>query len=276
MSPLTSRQQWSAGALALLFHAVFFLALVFSVSWRQTPSLPVMAELWTSLPAPPVQAEPRPLPPPPKPAEVNPEPSQAKPEPSPVKPEPSKADALKAKEAAKQREAELQRIEQEKKRLKLEQEKKLEAERKQKEEAARKKAMEERKRALDKALAEQMDSELAQEAAQLNQMRQQQQVSAARNKLIADYQERIRQKIRSYIRLPRNLTGNPEAVFRVELLPNGEVQRAVLVRQSGQPAYDQEVERAILKASPLPMPPDAAAAASFRSGLTLKFRPQEG
>lgn len=269
MSPLSARQQWSAGALALLFHAVFFLALVFSVSWRQTPSLPVMAELWTSLPAPPVQAEPRPLPPP-KPAEVKPEPSQAK-------PEPSKADiALKAKEAAKQREAELQRIEQEKKRLKLEQEKKLEAERKQKEEAARKKAMEERKRALDQALAEQMDSELAQEAAQLNQMRQQQQASTARNKLIADYQERIRQKIRSHIRLPRNLTGNPEAVFRVELLPNGEVQRAVLVRQSGQPAYDQEVERAILKASPLPMPPDPAAAASFRSGLTLKFRPQEG
>ncbi|TCS74064.1 cell division and transport-associated protein TolA [Sulfuritortus calidifontis] len=271
MSPLTSRQQWSAGALALLFHAVFFLALVFSVSWRQAPSLPVMAELWTSLPAPPVQAEPRPLPPPPpKPAEVNPEPS-------PAKPEPSKADiALKAKEAAKQREAELQRIEQEKKRLKLEQEKKLEAERRQKEEAARKKAMEERKRALDRTLAEQMDSELAQEAAQLNQMRQQQQASAARNKLIADYQERIRQKIRSYIRLPRNLTGNPEAVFRVELLPNGEVQRAVLVRTSGQTAYDQEVERAILKASPLPMPPDPAAAASFRSGLTLKFRPQEG
>lgn len=269
MSPLTARQQWSAGALALLFHAAFFLALVFSVSWRQTPSLPVMAELWTSLPAPrpAPQAEAKPLPPPPKPAPAKPEP----------KPEPTKAEiALKAKEEAKRREAEQQRIEQEKQRLKLEQEKKLAAERKQKEDAARKKALEERKRALDQALAEQTDSELAQEAAQLNQMRQQQQASAARNKLIADYQERIRQKIRGYIRLPRNLTGNPEAVFRVELLPNGEVQRAVLVRQSGQPAYDQEVERAILKASPLPMPPDPAAAASFRSGLTLKFRPQEG
>jgi colicin import membrane protein len=273
VSPLSSRQQWSAGALALLFHAVFFLALVFSVSWRQTPSLPVMAELWTSLPAPrpAPQAEAKPLPPP-KPAPAKPEPSQAKPE-----PEPTKADiALKAKAEAKRREAEQQRIAQEKQRLKLAQEKKLEAERKQKEEAARKKVLEERKRALDKALAEQMDSELAQEAANLSQLQQRQQAATARNKLIADYQERIRQRIRGYIRLPRNLTGNPEAVFRVELLPNGEVQRAVLVRTSGQTAYDQEVERAILKASPLPMPPDPAAAASFRSGLTLKFRPQEG
>ncbi|NWG86979.1 MAG: cell envelope integrity protein TolA [Hydrogenophilaceae bacterium] len=267
MTPLSSRQQWSAGALALLFHAVFFLALVFSVSWRQLPNQPVMAELWTSLPAPQpmpaVQAEPKPLPPPPKPAEV--------------KPEPSKADiALKAKQEAKRREAEQQRIAQEKQRFKLEQEKKLEAERKQKEEAARKKALEERKRALDKALAEQAESELAQESANLSQLQQRQQAATARNKLIADYQERIRQKIRGHIRLPRNLSGNPEAVFRVELLPNGEVQRAVLVRTSGQTAYDQEVERAILKASPLPMPQDPAAAASFRNGLTLKFRPQEG
>jgi colicin import membrane protein len=79
------------------------------------------------------------------------------------------------------------------------------------------------------------------------------------------------------VRLPHRLTGNPEAVFQVTLLPNGEVVRVTLVKSSGQPAYDSEVERAILKASPLPLPPEKDAAAVFRDGLTLKFRPfQDG
>jgi colicin import membrane protein len=47
------------------------------------------------------------------------------------------------------------------------------------------------------------------------------------------------------------------------------------VKSSGQPAYDSEVERAILKASPLPLPGEKEAAAVFREGLTLKFRPLE-
>lgn len=258
MTPLSSREQFSAGALALLFHVVLFMALVFSVSWRQLPSLPAQAELWTSLPAPkvqpkpPAQVEPPPKPTPePEPAKADialqpkkkPEPPKPQPKPEPVKPEP-KPEPKKP-------------------------EPKPEPDKKQLEREAQRKA-------LEKALADQADSELAQEAAQLDKLRQQQQSTAGRDKMIADYQERIRQKIRGYIRLPGNLTGNPEAVFQVFLLPNGEVQRVVLTRSSGQPAYDQEVERAILKASPLPMPPDAAVAAGFRSGLVLKFRPKDG
>lgn len=259
MTPLSPREQLSAGALALLFHVVLFLALVFSVSWRQTPNLPAVAELWASLPepraVPPARVEAKLVPPPPKP-EAPPEPvkadiavQQAKKKPEPPKPEPKPEPAKKpeAKPEPKKAEPDKRQIEREA-----------------------------QKKAVDKALTEQADSELAQEAAQLNQMRQQQQTAAARDKLIADYQDRIRQKIRGYLRLPHNLTGNPEAVFQVFLLPDGEVQRVVLARTSGQPAYDQEVERAIIKASPLPMPPDPAAAASFRNGLMLKFRPKEG
>jgi colicin import membrane protein len=77
------------------------------------------------------------------------------------------------------------------------------------------------------------------------------------------------------VRLPQKLVGNPEAVFQVTLLPNGEVLRVTLVKTSGQPVYDAEVERAILKASPLPLPGDKGAAAPFRDGLILKFRPLE-
>lgn len=253
MTPLSPREQFSAGALALLFHVVLLLALVFSVSWRQTPNLPAVAELWSSLPAPQARVEAKPVPPPPRP-EALPEPvkadiavQQAKKKLEPPKPEPEPIKKPEPKPEPKKVEPDKRQIEREA-----------------------------QKKALDKVLAEQMDSELAQEAAQLNQMRQQQLASAGRDKLIADYQDRIRQKIRGYLRLPHNLTGNPEAVFQVFLLPNGEVQRVVLARTSGQPAYDREVERAILKASPLPMPPDPAAAASFRNGLMLKFRPKEG
>jgi colicin import membrane protein len=40
------------------------------------------------------------------------------------------------------------------------------------------------------------------------------------------------------------------------------------------PAYDAAVERAILKASPLPLPPDPALFQQFRD-LHLRIRPKE-
>jgi colicin import membrane protein len=129
---------------------------------------------------------------------------------------------------------------------------------------------------LEKALAEEMAAELAQERSSLAEAQQQAAAAAARDKMILDYRGRISLKIRGLLRLPPNLKGNPEAVFKVKLLPNGEVLGVTLVKSSGQPAYDQEVERAILKASPLPLPPDREAAAAFRENLQLKFRPLEG
>lgn len=257
MTPLSSREQFSAGALALLFHVVLFMALVFSVSWRRMPELPAQAELWTSLPAP--KAPSRPVPP----VKVEPKPEPA--------PEPPKADiALQPKKKPEPPKPE-PKPEPEKPKPEVKPEpKKVEPDKKQLEREAQRKA-------LEKALAEQADSELAQEAAQLNQMRQQQAAAASRNKLIDDYRAKIVQKVRGYLRLPPNITGNPEAVFRVDLLPNGElVGTPVLVKSSGHALYDREVERAIIKASPLPLPPDREAAAAFRNGLTLKFRPKEG
>jgi colicin import membrane protein len=66
--------------------------------------------------------------------------------------------------------------------------------------------------------------------------------------------------------------GNPEAEFDVIQLPGGEVLGAKLKRGSGNTAYDNAVERAILKAQPLPKPPDPAL---FTRELNLTFRPQE-
>ena len=58
------------------------------------------------------------------------------------------------------------------------------------------------------------------------------------------------------------------------LLPGGEVLGVKTERPAAAiAAWDTAVERAILKAQPLPLPPDPALFKDFRE-LNLKFRPQ--
>jgi colicin import membrane protein len=66
------------------------------------------------------------------------------------------------------------------------------------------------------------------------------------------------------------MTGNPEAIFDVVQLPTGEIIDVQLRKSSGVHAYDDAVQRAILKSTPLPRPdrPDL-----FQRQLTLRFRP---
>ncbi|MCX7170577.1 MAG: energy transducer TonB [Proteobacteria bacterium] len=109
---------------------------------------------------------------------------------------------------------------------------------------------------------------IAQEMSQIKAV----QAASARNKAIADYIGRIRGKIKGNIVLPPDLKGNPEAVFDVVQLPSGEILSAKLKKSSGHGGYDTAVERAILKASPLPKP---EASDLFSRGLELKFRPLE-
>lgn len=108
------------------------------------------------------------------------------------------------------------------------------------------------------------------EAAMQKQLAQS--ASAARSKALADYQAKIRAKVRGNILLPRDIEGNPEAVFDVVQLPTGEVLSATLRKSSGHRGYDEAVERAILKSSPLPKPEQAEV---FSRELQLKFRPQD-
>lgn len=265
-----SYQHLSSGGLALVVHGLFLLALVVSVSWKNLPHLPVQADLWAALPEPlPLQPEPLPEPAPP-PAQT---PSQ-----------PSEADiALRKAEQEKQRQAEEE--------LRKQQEaRKLEA-RRQAEEKSRKEREEferaelaEQERVkreftrmqVEREMALQMQAELEREAAQVKAMQEQAARTERRERLIDDFKRRIQSKIQAYVRLPQRLNGNPEAVFQVTLFANGEVRNVTLVKSSGQPAYDVEVERAILKASPLPLPNEKEAAAVFRGGLELKFRPFDG
>ncbi len=98
------------------------------------------------------------------------------------------------------------------------------------------------------------------------------QLSAARNKAIADYLGRIRGKIRGNIVLPPDIKGNPEAVFEVTQLPSGEVINVKLKKSSGHPTLDAAVERAILKSSPLPKPEQGDV---FDRLLNIPYRPRE-
>jgi colicin import membrane protein len=113
--------------------------------------------------------------------------------------------------------------------------------------------------------------QIADEEKQLAQ-RQQAQAANARNKALATYSDRIRAKIRGNIVLPPELKGNPTAVFDVVQLPSGEVISARLAKTSGYTAYDDAVERAIWKSSPLPRPDDPSL---FERSLRLTFCPRE-
>lgn len=244
-------RKWAL-ALAVLVHLIFAAVLVFGVDWQTKEAAPVMAELWNSLPAPepkPV-SKPEPEPEPAPRPEPKPQPKPVpKPEPKLEQPKPVKADIeLKDKEKKRKEEA-LKKAEAEKKlkeRVLKEQHAMLEAE----------------QEALNK-------QRVAAEAA-----RQQVAAQTAAQRLMNDAISRISSHIRRFIIMPPDVVGNPQAEFEVSLIPTGEVLNVKLSRSSGNPAYDNAVERAIRKASPLPLPNDPSLVGRFRE-LKLKFRPTE-
>ena len=60
------------------------------------------------------------------------------------------------------------------------------------------------------------------------------------------------------------------AQVRIVLLPDGEVRSILFLKRSGNQAFDASIEAAINKASPLPVPSDAALFNQFRS-VTFNF-----
>jgi colicin import membrane protein len=100
------------------------------------------------------------------------------------------------------------------------------------------------------------------------------QAAAARNKALNEYIGRIQATIRRNIpeSAIEGIPGNPAAVVDVVQLPTGEVLSVRIRKSSGYPRYDDAIERAILKASPLPLP---ASREMFQRALELTFRPQD-
>lgn len=253
-----------AGLLALVVHALFFMLLVMSFNWRSVEPLQLDdVELWDSLPAPvaiappppPVPPEPKPAPkiePEPKPEPPPPEPKaeivvKKKPEPKPPKkPEPKQEEkpkpdpALKAKEEEKKREEALRKLQQE--------------------------------LLNDDPSEANLQQETQQLAAERKAEEARKQAAAASNGVIVDARAKIMRKI--YSRMNRQPCGSAVPVYKISLLPTGELAgKPKLVSSSGISACDDAASRAILQAEPLPLPESPELFSNFRD-LTVTFKPE--
>jgi colicin import membrane protein len=282
-----SRDKRISRALAVGMHVLFVLLLVFGVSWQQRHAEPTaVVDLWSALPPPKQEA---PVPPPPKPVVKEPPKPLPKPEAKPVpKPEAKPVPKPEAKPVPKADIALKDKLEKERKlkeQQELERRKERELERRKEEDAKKLKAQqqaearkkEDEKRKLEKErVAEEAEAkrQAAEKQALADKLAKEQ--AAAQKRIYDEYVRQISNKIKRYIVEPPNLQGNPQVEFDLRLLPGGEVLEPSLrlKRSSGNAAYDQAVERAILKASPLPLPPDPSLFSMFRE-LNLKIRPKE-
>jgi len=265
----------AAGALALVVHGVFFLLLVFGVSWQTQQPAPVMVDLWDALP------EPLPTAPPVEPLPV----TEPAPLPAPVVKEvpPPKAPDI----ALEKKKAEAEQKKKFKQALEAEQKALAEAARLETEQIGKARdqqiAVQKKREALKRMEEEDlqqnmMNEELASESRQIKQL--QSRVAASKRAVevarsVGLYKDMIGAKVRGNTRLPDNLKGNPQVKCLVKLLPTGEVLDVRVIQGSGNTAYDDAVERAIRKSSPLPLPEDRDARAAFVPEVTLVHRPRE-
>lgn len=238
-----------AAILALLVHGIFFALLYFGLNWNRHAYLPATmnVQLWSSLPdqvvAPPAPPRIEVVPPPPQPEKiVQPDiviPEKKKPVPVPVEVPKPKPEIRKPAPKV----------------VKAKPDKTKPA--KPNPEAVR----------MAEQQAAQQKAEQAKLAAQAEQ-------AAAIGRAVDEYQAKIQAKIRRNIVMPPNVAKDARAEFMVTLLPGGTVLNAVQVKSSGNAAYDDAVQRAILKSDPLPVPPDVTLFNQFRQ-LDLKFKPTE-
>ena len=235
-----------AGILALVVHSMFFALLYFGFNWnRQVFSPATMSvELWPSLPeeviAPPVN---------PKVEEVVPPPQEKIVEPDIVMPEKKKA-AIKPVETKPE---------------KMKPVPKTVAEVKSKHKPDTQKIAEQN---LNARIADQQAASV-----QAERIRQDEQ-AAANGRVVDEYKAKIQAKIHRNVVMPPDVANDARAEFLVTLLPGGAVLKAELKKSSGNAAYDDAVERAILKSDPLPLPPDVQLFNRFRE-LDLVFKPAE-
>jgi colicin import membrane protein len=256
-----STGKWIAAALAVAVHLGFIVFLIFSVTWQNPKPEAVSVELYA--PPTPEKVAPKPAPelpkPPPEPPPEPPKPPPEPPKPAPKvePPQPTKADiALKEKQERERK----QKEEKEKKEIEKREADKRDAEKKKQEE---KRLAEVRERQTREAEALKALEDRAQQAAK-------QAAKQAASKANDAYIRSIQAKIKGNVLVPPDIAGNPEAIFDVVQLPTGEIIDATLRKSSGVRAYDEAVQRAIIKSSPLPRPetPDL-----WQRSLTLKFRP---
>ncbi len=250
----------SAGILALLVHGVFFALLGFGFSWQTTQPAAMSVDLWQSLPdaatVPHVQPKVEAVVQPPQPEEViKPEAIQPPQPEEIIKPDIVLPDKKKT-------EAKPVTVKPEKKKPAPIPEKKVETK--------------PAKQEIEARIAEQVAIEQAEQAAlaRAEQAAHEQAAQAAAvGRVVDEYIGKIAAKIRRNIVLPPDVADDARAEFLVTVLPGGTVLNPRLLKSSGNAAYDNAVERAILKSQPLPLPADMSLFSRFRE-LRLGFEPE--
>jgi len=193
-----------------------------------------------------------------------------------------KAEEQRAKELAIKKKAEtesLNKLKKEQEAIKKEQqalEKKRQDEQKRLAELEKKRQLEEAER-LRKQKEEQQRLEaeraLQQQLADEQKALEAEQQRAA-DRVVNQYVEIIKQQVARNWRQPDTATSGLSCTVAVSLMPGGDVLSARVTRGSGDPIFDRSVETAVLKASPLQLPPDAALFERFRD-LEFIFNPGE-
>lgn len=248
-----------AGILALLVHGGFFALLYFGFTWQNLPPAAMSVELWQSLPdavaASPAQPRIEEVVPPPQPeAVIKPEVIQPpQPEeivkPDIVLPDKKKVETKPVAVKPEKKKAEIKPVE-------------------------RKHVAQ--KPVAQKPVAQKPDTSVADQQAARERAAQAERAeqAAAGDRVVGEYTGKIAAKIRSNIVMPPDVADDARAEFSVTVLPGGTVLDPKLLKSSGNAAYDDAVERAILKSQPLPLPPDATMFSKFRE-MKLGFRPKE-
>lgn len=237
-------------ALAFVVHGLLFVFLYFGIRWQSRPPSAIEAELWSEPPraaAPVPVAPPQPAPEPPRPV-VREEPKPA-PEPAPRKPDIAEKEEKRKPEPRKKEEK--PKVEPKKEEKPREDPFKAAAEREiNQREAANKAARE--LAALKSSSAE----------------------TAANQRKLETWADQVRSLIRRDVRaaVADTVTGNPEAVFEVKLLPGPRVGAVRKLKSSGNLPYDEAAQRAIEANERLPAPP---AGVVLDPVLVLRMRPKE-
>jgi colicin import membrane protein len=280
--------RWPSIVLAAAVHAGLLAFLYIGVSWQNTTPVQVEAEVWDMKtqsaappppPPPPEVIEPAPVPQPvPVPKVVQPPPPKVEEPVAPKAPdialEREKRKAEKRKELEEEKKLEEQKLAKEMKAKQLADKKAQELADKKEQELADKKAEQKEqelaKKLEEKKLAEKLKAEkLAKakeeaesekrRAAELSRMMAGAGTSGEAAKSTAtrvdtSYLAAINSKIKSSTSYAGSteVPGNPQAVFKIEQLPSGEIISVRLTKSSGIPAFDDAVEKGILKSSPLP------------------------
>lgn len=202
-----------------------------------------------------------------------------------IKKEKQRKEAIKREEQRKKKEAERKKREARKKEEKrkaelkkkreLEKKKQLALKKKKEAEAKKKKLAEEQKRKEElrkqqeekerkqriAEMQQQMEAELARQEAELKLQAKR----VAQQKEVDRYRALIKQSISNKWRVPLSAKKGQECILKLRLIPSGEVISVEIVKSSGDTVYDRSVEAAVIKASPLPLPP-------AESGLFNEFR----